>query len=199
MGTRHLIVVILNKEAKVAQYGQFDGYPSGAGAGVLDFLQKADIPKFRKAVSECSKITDEDYRQSWIDCGAKPGEEFVSLAVERIHAERYSHLSRECSFKVLDLVYNGKARKLSLQEDFAADSLFCEYAYVVDLDKNVLEVYKGFQAKPHSKGRYAGLKVEKAKEGRNQYYPVALTRRFKLDNLPTEEKFLKSLGGRRAA
>jgi len=27
MGTRHLTMVIQNKEPKVAQYGQWDGYP----------------------------------------------------------------------------------------------------------------------------------------------------------------------------
>lgn len=32
--------------------------------------------------------------------------------------------------------------------DFASDSLFCEYAYVIDFDKNTFEVCKGFAATP---------------------------------------------------
>ncbi len=36
---------------------------------------------------------------------------------------------------------------LQLDLDFATDSLFCEWAYVVDLDQEVLEVYGGHEAK----------------------------------------------------
>lgn len=39
MGTRHLICVQHNNEYKVAKYGQWDGYPSGQGAGILEFLK----------------------------------------------------------------------------------------------------------------------------------------------------------------
>lgn len=40
MGTRHLIAVIDRKGTlKVAQYGQWDGYPSGQGVDVLKFAK----------------------------------------------------------------------------------------------------------------------------------------------------------------
>ena len=38
MGTRHMIAVVNNGKYRVAQYGQWDGYPSGQGVGVLGFL-----------------------------------------------------------------------------------------------------------------------------------------------------------------
>ena len=38
MGTRHLIAVQLDGEYKIAQYGQWDGYPDGKGIDVLHFL-----------------------------------------------------------------------------------------------------------------------------------------------------------------
>jgi len=40
MGTRHLICVVKGKEYIVAQYGQWDGYPTGQGIGVLNFFKK---------------------------------------------------------------------------------------------------------------------------------------------------------------
>ena len=43
MGTRHLICVVSDGDYKVAQYGQWDGYPSGQGAAILEFLHKEDL------------------------------------------------------------------------------------------------------------------------------------------------------------
>jgi hypothetical protein len=48
MGTRHLICIYHNGRFVVAQYGQYDGYPSGAGVLVLHFLTiKANIQRLR--------------------------------------------------------------------------------------------------------------------------------------------------------
>jgi hypothetical protein len=41
---------------------------------------------------------------------------------------------------------------------FLVDSLFCEWAYIINLDENVLEIYRGFNKEPSDKGRYASLK-----------------------------------------
>jgi len=40
---------------------------------------------------------------------------------------------------------------------FLKESLHCEWGYVINLDKNVLEIYKGYNAKPGNgkRGRYA--------------------------------------------
>ena len=38
MGTRNLTVVVKDGTHKIAQYGQWDGYPSGVGADILTFL-----------------------------------------------------------------------------------------------------------------------------------------------------------------
>ena len=38
MGTRNLTVVFMDGEYKVAQYGQWDGYPEGQGITCFNFL-----------------------------------------------------------------------------------------------------------------------------------------------------------------
>jgi hypothetical protein len=43
---------------------------------------------------------------------------------------------------------------------FIKDSLFCEWAYIINLDRGVLEVYRGFQTKKPKKNRYALSKEE---------------------------------------
>ena len=64
MGTRHLTAVYCDGEYKIAQYGQWDGYPSGAGTDVLMFAQRISDPynrnEFREKVRKCRWITDEE-------------------------------------------------------------------------------------------------------------------------------------------
>ena len=44
MGTRSLIKVISpSGEGKIIQYGQWDGYPEGVGAGLLGLLDRKSV------------------------------------------------------------------------------------------------------------------------------------------------------------
>ena len=57
MGTRNLTAVYIDGEYKVAQYGQWDGYPEGQGLTALHFLRdEMDAEKFKTAVRNSSYI-----------------------------------------------------------------------------------------------------------------------------------------------
>ena len=47
MGTRNLTIVHSNGEYKVAQYGQWDGYPEGLGIQLLKYLKEINMLLFR--------------------------------------------------------------------------------------------------------------------------------------------------------
>ena len=47
MGTRHLICAISDDEYRIAQYGQWDEYPEGQGAAILESDGGAAQEKFR--------------------------------------------------------------------------------------------------------------------------------------------------------
>ena len=64
---------------------------------------------------------------------------------------------------------------------FLTDSLFCEYAYLINLDSNKLEVYVGFNLDPNAPGRYAKYTLYKNDE--KVYYGVALIKEFDLIDL----------------
>ena len=79
--------------------------------------------------------------------------------------------------------------------NFAADSLCCEWAYVIDLDKRTFEVYEGFNQEPLTEDdRFFFLEEKSNKEhrGEDQYHPVKLVKSWSLDELPTEEEFLNA-------
>ena len=50
--------------------------------------------------------------------------------------------------------------KFEEYNSFLHDSLFCEFAYIVNLDKEVLEFYIGFNKNPQADGRYASFYSE---------------------------------------
>lgn len=213
MGTRHLIAVQIDGEYKIAQYGQWDGYPSGQGATVLAFISKvmADtvtLEHFKSNLRQTRWATEEEIEAAWVDAGAEQGAEFVSMDVGERLRQKYPQLSRDTGAEVLGLVLALPA-PLALKNsiDFAMDSLYCEWAYVIDFDSNTFEVFKGFNKAPAS-GRFAGpvqgggpdiYRLAAAAifgnegPGTEGYGPVQHAMTYPLDQLPSEEEFLGTL------
>ena len=183
MGTRNLTAVKVDGEYKIAQYGQWDGYPSGQGLNVMDFLHHADLEFFKNQVRKCRFITDKEAE----DIDKKFGHKF---------ADDYPQLSRDMCAKILHFVLDNRKEEgflLLNSIDFASDSLFCEWAYVIDFDANTFEVYKGFVEEPHTeKERFTDLEGDKWERKRTErYYPIKLLKKYNLDNIPTEKQFLE--------
>lgn len=75
-------------------------------------------------------------------------------------------------------------------KDFLKDSLFCEWAYIINLDTEKLEIYEGFNKNKKAAGRYA--KYE-AKDSGEEYYGVKLIKEYNLSEIfgCTEKNFEK--------
>lgn len=175
MGTRNLTMVILDKETKVAQYGQWDGYPGGQGATILTFLRECNMKTFNKKIKELRWLTKKE-----IDA-INPNPNWKEL---------YPYLSRDVGGEILEVIYTKEIVGLMNQEEFAKDSLFCEWAYVIDLDKKTLEVYCGFNQTPlKPKDRFYG----NGEVNDGGYYPVRLLKSYSLTKLPTVKKFVSEL------
>ena len=71
--------------------------------------------------------------------------------------------------------------KFENKRSFLTDSLFCEFAYIINLDTNKLEYYEGFNLDPNAPGRYAKYTLYKNDE--KVYYGVALIKEFDLIDL----------------
>lgn len=151
MGTRNVTIVKMNGETKIAQYCQWDGYPTGQGADIAEFIQKRlttpeGLAQFRERVAAVSWITPERHKALWVECGASPDNDWVTMDVSSKFAARYPELHRDTGARILGLVYDGKAKELQNSEDFAIESsggFGCEYVYVLDLDTQQVNVYGG--------------------------------------------------------
>lgn len=190
MGTRNLTCVVKNGQYKVAKYGQWDGYPTSLGIGILEFLRNEfDRSTFERNLDKVQFISDEQAHALWTECGADDSD-WVNMEVSERFKQKYFALSRDCGGDdVLALIQEGKVDKQQSSLEFAADGLFCEWCYVVDLDKNTFEVYTGFnQTQLDPSERFANVKpTEKAD---TKYSPVKFVKEYSLDNLPSNGQFL---------
>lgn len=199
MGTRNLTMVYLDGDYKVAQYGQWDGYPSGQGVTVLQFLRDKMVrPIFEKKLRELSWISEDELRATWVGLGANPNESFVSFDIADKHTACYPQLSRDTGAGVLDLIYDSlEPIKLSDERSFANDSLFCEWAYVIDLDKNMLEIYEGFNKTPLTpEDRFFDEHAEPKEVSGNTYYGIKKIGEIPLASYPTDDEFVKMFSGK---
>jgi len=185
MGTRNLTVVIDKAGTlKIAQYGQWDGYPSGQGKTALEFLLAN--PQFEKKLEKVRFQTESDtkeFEKFLKDIGSKDGS-FNGKQYDAYKA-KYALLSRDNGAGVLQMINDLEEDAwLENRIEFANDSLFCEWAYVIDYQKGTFEVYQGFNEKPlnesdrfysETEGKYSGVKLLKS---------------YSLDNLPSVEVFL---------
>jgi len=184
MGTRHLIQVVANGKTLVSQYGQWDGYPESCGVGILEFLRPISLDFFQNEM--------EKFKQACLECRQIDKAGIAKVEADKNWSESYPHLSRDCSFKVLELIYRKGVRELSLDLEFMKDSLFCEWAYVIDFDKNTFEVYKGFNTRKLAKSArfYGDGKPGYTTGNGRNYYPVRLLLKYTLFDLPTSEQFI---------
>ena len=125
MGTRNLTKVIdRNGEIKVAQYGQWDGYPSGQGVNAL--VHAYNHKAIEKGLERVRFATEEeiDVLNSTIDFSAS---NFSTL---------YPNISRDTCADILGVVAWSVGEVLLVDNsEFENDDLFCEGVYTIDFQQ----------------------------------------------------------------
>jgi hypothetical protein len=162
---------------------------------VLNFLKElGDLADFKQKVAALTEVEPEALKALWVECGADPDSDMVGMDVSERFKAKYPQFSRDTGAGVLELINEGSVGQVKLTREFARDSLFCEWAFVLDLDNEVLEVHKGFQKRPHKRGRFHDLQPEGRKSvSGDSYYPVALAAEFPFAGLPeTDDEFVQA-------
>lgn len=177
MGTRGAFGVRINNGDKL-MYNHYDSYPEGLGADLVAQIQKLvssqglDYVKERAQAliqlddsATISSLDPEIQKKlmPYRDSGVSTGRDVYSL-VRGLQGQLD---------KVLELGIMTNANT------FVDDSLFCEWAYVLNLDTGKFEIYKGFQKDILvRRGRYQEAEF-KLREG---YGPVALVAELPIDD-----------------
>lgn len=156
MSTRGVIGFRKNGKDKLS-YEHYDSYPSSLGEDVLKVCKMTSVEAFHKAYDRIKFVTRETLTP-----------EVKQLLMETSDMfKAYVDGESPLTFMVNN-------------NDFIKSSLFCEWGYIVNLDNNTLEIWKGMQKRPTANNRYG-----QDKNG-DSYYPCKLVAEFPLDNLPSD-------------
>lgn len=154
MGTRGLCGFRVDGQDKL-MYNHSDSYPSGLGVDVFNFVR--GLKSVKEAAAKARSI--------------------VLLEETDENYSKYRAMQG-------DLAEMLRSGVMLDGHEFALDSLFCEWAYILDFDQNVLEVYRGF-VKKQGTGRYDKTPRDEKKE----FFGIHLLRTLSFDTVKalTEE------------
>lgn len=208
MGTRHLICVVLDGDFRVAQYGQWDGQPDGAGAEVVRFLRRVDLETFKARVRACRLVTRrelasrEEMRDAFrtqighLTDVCSPLLEAGDTELAREYRIRsylrpgsMTHVSRDCGAHILRVIMlrdEPDGLPLIDERGFAGDSARCEWAYVIDLDADTLEIYEGRNREPTPQESRFPTGADWLEDGGYGFFPVRLVKTYDLSALPED-------------
>lgn len=174
MGTRGALGFRLDGVDKIT-YNHSDSYPSGLGLDLLNELVGLNLDTVRENVRKIILVNSADPPT---EQQISENQQWANLGVSEQTLEDWYCLLRETQGTILPHA-NGTLGVMIDSTKFMADSLFCEWAYILNLDDGVLEVYRGFNDDPQKPGRYAALKRKETDE----YYGVVLLDTVPLDQL----------------
>jgi hypothetical protein len=132
MGTRNLTVVKnLEGTTKIAQYGQWDGYPSYSGIKALEFLRdKVNRDNLLVELHNVEFVGDEE-----VDTLYKSFESTDWENKDFLNA--YPGLHRDTGVGILEVVANSMGPVKTVDNsEFQNDTLFCEGIYEIDFQSN---------------------------------------------------------------
>jgi hypothetical protein len=156
-------------------YNHRDSYPSELGVGVLAFIKRNTIEHLR-LIALGLRMVDSDDRPTPADVQKYSSLLNAHVGIQDGSPDWYS-LIREAqgNFEALE---NGLDVMIDNQ-NFLEDSLFCKWAYIINLDTLTLEVYEGSNYDQFAPGRYSDF----SNTTNPDYFGVALVKEIALSRI----------------
>lgn len=172
MSTRGAFGFTKNGVNKIT-YNHFDSYPTGLGFDIIEFIMQNNIEKMNKIFDKITMVKYDDVPT--VD-QLKILEEYFGSKIDIRKIKDMEDLISSNQY-ITDF-QKGFPFMLD-NESFMGDSLFCEYAYIINLDDNTLEVYYGnnYVSQNNRFSKFANQDED--------YKEVALVGKIKLNELRT--------------
>ena len=139
MGTRGCYGFRKNGVDKLT-YNHFDSYPDYLGRKIVTFCEETSIKEMNEIFNKIILV----------DENTKPTKEQIAECLNYYNGNVSSQTTNDwyCLLREaqgnIDVYKNG-LRYMIDDHDFIKNSLFCEYAYIINLDTISLEFWVGFQ------------------------------------------------------
>jgi hypothetical protein len=163
-------------------YNHVDSYPDMLGARVLRYASRSKLEDML-SVARRIKLVNKD------DIAAKElvGRYmfYADLDVSDCVFDRWYSLLRNTQGSLH--LYHKNLEHMIDAHVLLADSFYCRWAYIINLDDKTVEIYRGSNSDPEAAGRYAILQ----KENSNGYHGVKLINVIPLSGL--KEKFISPI------
>jgi len=194
MGTRGIYGFYRDGVDKLT-YNHFDSYPEELGKNIVSFIKETTITELNQIFDRIIMVEEDS----------------IPNLIQVYECEKYSDTSIGTGI-ITDwycLLRNTQGDLNPYKEGllymieysgFIKSSLFCEWGYIINLNDNILEIYRGFINKPNSSNnRYkddepyttddftlVNQNGEKTHCPKKDYYSCEMIISFPLDNIPSD-------------
>ena len=140
MGTRGIIGFIMPDGAVKGSYNQYDMYPDGVGKDIQTELREMNAP-LKSMLPDVERIR-------WVDASETPSDEDRAYLKELGINPQNVSVGTDWYAALRD--HHGSMRKrvrlgiATSEPDFLKDSLFCEWAYLIDFRTDEVVILQGF-------------------------------------------------------
>ena len=165
-------------------YNHWDSYPDYLGKIMVEFCKGTTI-------QELNDIFD---RIVLVDESSKPTKAQIAECIEYYDGDVGTQRVDDWYCLLRDAQGNPNVYKRGLKymndsRNFIKDSLFCEYAYIINLDTECLEFWVGFQEEPDANNRYGA----KTYDNMDKYYPCKMVAYYPLETKMTVQEIIDDM------
>ena len=168
MSTRGAYGYRADREDKVT-YNHCDSYPAALGAKIFEYVAKTDLDSMRNVAWHIKLVNRNSIPSTELIARYK---KYADIAVSDRSYKDWYCLLRKTQGSLY--AHHQDLEHMIDSREFLYDSLFCEWAYIIDLDTQNLEIYRGFNRSSRAEGRYAPRHVPDCRG----YYGVRLVAEF---------------------
>jgi len=185
MGTRHLIQVNYNGEKKIAQYGQWDGYPSGQGVSVLLFL--TDPMNLTYLLRRFREYYDWAQIRFFKEGEPEQIDKALSVLPKELKSYVYDQLlqNRDLGADILERVCLNSMCLLVDDEEFKHDLISCEYHHLIEIRDTEIP---GYKYNYHVEWRYTIFSEGKEVFSCDQTFPLRTRKQIQKEMKKVERK-----------